>query len=64
MKANHENDHLILSTLEEKNIQVSGTTFKGPKLKKILGSHYHTKLKFDTRIDKLSERDNRKLNRQ
>ena len=58
MKANHENDHLILS------IQFSGTNFKGPKLKKVLGSHYHTKLKLDTRIDNLSERDNRKLNRQ
>ena len=53
--------HLLLSTPHERNIQVSGTTIKSSKCKKLLSVHFDNKPKFDTHIEIICKKANRKL---
>lgn len=62
MKANHGEWHLLLSTPEERNIQVSGTTTKSSNCKKLLGANFDKKIKFITYIENTFKKANRKLN--
>ena len=62
MKANFGKCHLLLSTPHERNIRVSGTTIKSSKSKKLLSVHFDNKPKFDTHIEIIRKKANRKLN--
>ena len=59
MKAHHGKCHLLLSTQEETNIQVSGTTNKNSKCKRLYAEYFDDELKFDTYIENICQKANR-----
>ena len=62
MKANHGKCHLLLSTQEDANIQISNTTINRSKSQKLLGIVFDNKLKFDKHFENICPKGNRKLN--
>ena len=61
MKASHGKCHLLLSTQEDANIQMSNTT-NCSRSQKLLGIVFDNKLRFDKHIENISQKANRKLN--
>ena len=62
MKANHWKYHLLLSTQEDANIQISNTTINYWRSQTLLGIVFDNKLKFDKSIENICQKANRKLN--
>ena len=62
MKASHGKCHLLLSTQEDANIQMSNTTRNCSRSQKLLGIVFDNKLKFDKHIENISQKAKRKLN--
>ena len=62
MKANHGKCHLLLSTQEDANIQISNATINCSRSQKLLGIVFDNKLKFDKHIENIFQKANRKLN--
>ena len=62
MKANVNKCHLLLSTTDAFNFEISETVICNPKSKKLLGITFDNKLKFEKHIITICQRANRKLN--
>ena len=62
IKANLEKSHLLCSTLEDANIQISNATINCLRSQKLLDIVYDNKLKFDKHIENICQKANRKLN--
>ena len=61
MKANHDKCHLLLSTQECFNIQITNFTIKSFKAKILLGINLGKNVKFDIHVDSICQKANRKL---
>ena len=64
MKANPGKCHLLLSTQEEANIQITNITIESSRSQKLLEIVIDNKLKFELHIGNICQRVNRKLNEQ
>ena len=62
MKANYGKCHLLLSTQENANIQISNTTINCSRSQKLLSIVFVNKLKFHRHIENIYQKPNRKLN--
>ena len=62
MKANLNKRHLLFSTIDTFNFEISETVIRNSNSKKLLGVTFDNKLKFGKHIITFSERANRKLN--
>ena len=62
MNGNLGKCHLLPSTQEDANIQMSNTTINYSRLQKLLGIVFDNKLKFDKHIENIYQKVNRKLN--
>ena len=62
MKANANKCHLLLSTTDAFNFEISETIICNPKSKKLLGITFNNKLKFEKHIITICQRANTKLN--
>ena len=62
MNANHGKCHLLVSTQEDANIQISNTTINCSRSQKLLGIVFDNKLRFDKHIENICQKANRKLN--
>ena len=61
MKANYGKCHLLLSTQEHANIQISNTTINCSRSQKLLSIVFVNKLKFHRHIENIYQKPNRKL---
>ena len=64
MKANLSKCHLLLSTTDAFNFELSETVIRNSNSKKLLGVTFDNKLKFQKHIITICQRANRKLNAQ
>ena len=64
MKANLNKRHLLLSTNDAFNFEISETVIRNSNSKKLLGVTFDNKLKFQKHIITICQRANRKLNAQ
>ena len=62
MKANLGKCHMLLSSTESLNFQVSETVIHNSQSKKLLGMTFDNKLKFEKHINTICQKSNRKLN--
>ena len=62
MKANLGKCHMLLSSTESLNFQISETVIHNSQSKKLLGVAFHNKLKFEKHINTICQKANRKLN--
>ena len=62
MKANLNKCHLLLSTTDAFNFEISETVIRNSNSKKLLGVTFDNKLKFEKHIITICQRANRKLN--
>ena len=62
MKANLNKRHLLLSTTDALNFEISETVIRNSNPKKLLGVTFDNKLKFEKHIITICQRANRKLN--
>ena len=62
IKANFEKFHLLLSTTEAFNFQISETVIHNSHLNKLLGVTFDNKFKFEKHITTICQKANRKLN--
>ena len=62
MKANYGKGHLLLSTQENANIQISNTTINCSRSQKLPSIVFVNKLKFHRYIENIYQKPNRKLN--
>ena len=62
MKANYDKCHLLLSTQEDANIQLTNGTINCSRQQKLLGIIFDNKLKFDKHVENICQKANRKLN--
>ena len=62
MKANLGKCHMLLSSLESLNFQISETVIHNSQSKKLLGVTFDNKLKFEKHINTIYKKANRKLN--
>ena len=62
MNANLDKCHLLLSTTEVFNFQISETVIHNSHSRKLLGVNFDNKLKFEKHITTICQRVNRKLN--
>ena len=62
MKANLNKCHLLLSTNDAFNFEISETVIHNSNLKKLLGATFDNKLKLEKHIITICQRANRKLN--
>ena len=62
MKANLSKCHLLLSTTDAFNFEISETVIRNSNSKKLLGVTFDNKLKFEKHIITICQRANRKLN--
>ena len=62
MKANLGKCHMLLSSTESINFQISETVIHNSQSKKLLGVTFDNKLKFEKHINTICQKGNRKLN--
>ena len=62
MKANPNKCHLLLSTIDALNFEISETVIRNSNPKKLMGVTFDNKLKFEKHIITICQRANRKLN--
>ena len=62
MKANHSKCYLLLSASEPLSIQIDRAVINSSQSEKLPGVHFDNKLKFDTHINTICQKTNRKLN--
>ena len=62
MKANLNKCHLLLSTTDAFNFEISETVIRNSNSKKLLGVTFDNKLKFEKHIITIYQRANRKFN--
>ena len=62
MKANLGKCHMLLSSTESLNFQISETVIHNSQSKKLLGVAFDNKLKFEKHINTICQKANRKLN--
>ena len=62
MKANLGKCHMLLSSTESLNFQISETVIHNSQSKKLLGVTFDNKLKFEKHINTICQKANRKLN--
>ena len=62
MKVNHDKCHLIFSTQESFNIQISNFMIESSKAKKLLGIYLDKNPRFDIHVESICQKANRKLN--
>ena len=62
MKANLDKCHLLLSTTEAFDFQISETKIHNSHSRKLLGVTFDNKLKFEKQITTICQKANRKLN--
>ena len=62
MKANLNKCHLLLSTTDTLNFEISETVIRNSNSKKLLGVTFDNKLKFEKHVIAICQRANRKLN--
>ena len=62
MKENLNKCHLIVSTTDAFNFEISETVIRNSNSKKLLGRTFDNKLKFEKHIITICQRANRKLN--
>ena len=62
MKANLGKCHMLLSSTESLNFQISETVIHNSQSKKLLGMTFDNKLKFEKHINTICQKDYRKLN--
>ena len=61
MIANVGKCHLLLSSVEDHTIEISGFTVKNSQCEKLIGMHFDDQLKFDFHIEKLCKNADSKL---
>ena len=62
MKANLGKCHMLLSSTDSLNFQISETVIHNSQSKKLLGVTFDNKLKFEKHINTICQKANRKLN--
>ena len=62
MKANLSKCHMLLSSTESLNFQISATVIHNSQSKKLLGVTFDNKLRFEKHINTICQKANRKLN--
>ena len=62
MKANLGKCHMLLSSTESLNFQISETVIHNSQSRKLLGVTFDNKLKFEKHINTICQKANRKLN--
>ena len=62
MKANLGKCHMLLSSTESLNFQISETVIHNSQSKKLLGVTFDNKVKFEKHINTICQKANRKLN--
>ena len=62
MKANLGKRHMVLSSTESLQFQISETVIHNSQLRKLLGVTFNNKLKFEKHVNTIYQKANRKLN--